>query len=106
MELQKLWTKHPVAFLAGSGISFASGIPTGMAFSAAFAEAIAGSKKRYKELLRSLVTSEREWSLHRVRFEQLLQVWRDVVDPNLEILDVFEASWTPTGIHHFLAEAL
>jgi tetratricopeptide (TPR) repeat protein/NAD-dependent SIR2 family protein deacetylase len=106
MELQKLWTKHPVAFLAGSGISFASGIPTGMAFSAAFAGAIAGSKKRCKELLRSLVTSEREWSLHRVRFEQLLQVWRDAVDPNLEILDVFEASWTPTGIHHFLADAL
>jgi hypothetical protein len=106
MKLQKPWPGLPVAFLSGSGVSLPSGIPTGMAFSAAFASVIDGSAKRGKQMLPALVTTDCEGSLHRVRFEQLLQIWRDTADPNLEILNVFEGGWTPTGIHTFLADAM
>lgn len=92
-------------FLAGSGISFSSGIPTGWNFNHGVAELLAADAEELAEV-RSLLVSGYASSHNAVRFEQVMFVLRERLDPELDVLRCFDVRDRPTGLHRFLAGAL
>lgn len=92
--------------LAGAGVSIPSGLASGQIF----------NHNLWRELLpRDGFSHEldpiRRWHLRPrrrplVRFEQLVGILRDLVDPQLSILGFMEVSWQPTALHRWLVEAL
>jgi tetratricopeptide (TPR) repeat protein/NAD-dependent SIR2 family protein deacetylase len=92
-------------FLAGSGISFSSGIPTGWNFNHGMAELLAADAEELAEV-RSLLVSGYASSHNAVRFEQVMFVLRERLDPELDVLRCFDVRDRPTGLHRFLAGAL
>jgi len=91
-----------VVFLAGAGISVASGLPSGWAFNAGIARILTVDAADADSIL-SLVTSGYDPAGRSVRFEQLMYVLRERLDPNLDILRCFDSPVPPTMLHRFLA---
>lgn len=90
--------------LAGSGISVPSGLPSGWEFNTKLAAFLSSSSADEEELRSMLITGYGS-SNHVVRFEQVMYVLRERIDPNLTILSSFDRG-SPTMLHAFLAEAL
>lgn len=94
------------SFLVGSGVSYDSGLPTGWKFNEGLARYL-GTSKRTQDLATSLfVTGFSSSVANALRFEHGLQILRDTIDPSLNVLDCFEVSTQPTGLHEFLAQML
>src|SRR5688572_13350867 len=90
-------------FLAGSGISVPSGLPSGWTFNESLAEFLGDSARRRRQLHSWLVTGP---SQQGIRFEQVMEALRDSIDRNLRILEFCEANTNPTFLHRFLARVL
>jgi len=95
-----------IAFLAGSGISVDSGLPTARTFNKALARHFCSTKVSRIHLRRLLITDPNAEPEKQLRFERVIQVLRDTVDPELSILDVFGSCVRPTFLHWFLARAI
>src|SRR5689334_17435469 len=93
-------------FLAGSGISVGSGLPTGWTFNSRIA-GFFGRSPRERRYLASLLTTSRGSSRETLRFEQVIQVLREIAgDQDLAILDAFDDPGPPTELHFFLSSML
>lgn len=95
-----------VCFLAGSGISVPSGLPTAWAFNKALASYLCDARAGRHRLIRLLITGQRADPERQLRFERVIQVLRDTVDRDLSILNLFETCLGPSYLHRFLAHAL
>lgn len=95
-----------LTFLAGSGISASSGLPTGWSFNDAIIECLSAHEPTRRSLRRLVASGRRGARLPPLRFERIVQTLRDTVDPQLDILRCFESRSTPGFLHHFLADAL
>lgn len=92
--------------LAGAGVSISSGLGSGQIFNRHLWRELLPGDGFYHEL-----DPIRRWDLRPrrrplVRFEQLVGILRDLVDPELSILGFMEVSWQPTALHRWLVEAL
>lgn len=109
MENIKKIPKIPLGktvFLAGSGISVPSGLPSGMMFSKEMAGFLASNKAEMHQILKLFVTNDGRINSAKIRFEQLVSIFQQTVDPDLKILDPFMKSVTPNLNHFILAEAI
>ncbi len=94
-----------LAFLVGSGVSVASGLPTGWAFNTEMALFLSSTRSERARLHRALTTGL-SGSSKGVRFEQVVQILRDMVDPGLRIIEFVELAKQPGPLHTFLAGAI
>src|SRR4051812_41922583 len=96
-----------LAFFAGSGVSVPSGLPSADRICSALGEFLLPKGKQRRNLFQ-LTTPI--WSSDGIRvplrFERLIQVVRDTVDPELNILRCLESSKEPTALHFFLAKMI
>lgn len=88
---------RPYAILCGSGISRRSGLPTGRDFNETFVKSVV------PPAWHSAVWGHlSEDSPVMLRFEGILDIWRKICDPRLEVLNTYR-SGTPTSEHRALA---
>lgn len=92
-------------FLAGAGVSVAAGLPSAWDFNRAMAECLA-TDAADADAIAAYLTTGYGATAHHLRFEQLMQVLRERIDPQLAILDCFEDRAEPGPVHDFLADAL
>jgi tetratricopeptide (TPR) repeat protein len=95
--------KAQPVFLVGSGISVPSGLPSGWDFNKSLAQYLGASIGEKRRIRSWLVTGP---SQSGIRFEQIMQVLKETVDPRLRILEFCECSQKPTFLHRFLTRAL
>ncbi len=94
------------AFLAGSGISVRSGLPTAWTFNQRIAAFLGGSAVERRQIA-ALLRSGPADSMKALRFEQVIQILREIGgDKNLVVLDIFDDPGPPTELHFFLARVL
>lgn len=99
-------------FLAGSGISADSGLPTAWQFNTELARVLCSNEVQRKLLTELLVTGvaaslkSSGSSIQQVRFERLLYILRTTIDPQLSVLALLERSWEPNPLHFLLVYAL
>lgn len=102
-----LCTEKPLAFLVGAGISIPS--PSNLMSGTAFMERIIrmiAADEESKNILLYLSNSERYNKQNTgdfLRFEGLMQILQDSVDPNLNILDCLGDCNVPNMYHYVLA---
>lgn len=97
---------HRTVFLAGSGISIPSGLPSGMAFNSHLAAWLTCGGSELQAIRKLLVLKDSDRAVPRIRFEQLVALLRDTIDPDVRLLEVFDAQVPPSFIHYWLASAL
>lgn len=95
--------------LVGSGASVASGIATGQMFNRILLPQLIPDD--LKSNGRSLPLSEPVVARRRprkgsIRFEQLIEIVRQTVDPDLLIMQYLEGTWSPSPLHHWIAQAI
>jgi len=93
-----------MSFLAGSGISVEAGLPSAFGIGSFLADFFATSSKASWELKQHLTPVGNKLGIRvAIRFERLLQIVRDTVDPELAILRCLDQAKTPATLHEFLA---
>jgi tetratricopeptide (TPR) repeat protein/NAD-dependent SIR2 family protein deacetylase len=96
-----------VAILAGSGVSVTSGLPTAWEFNEEFKAFLASNQDENRLLASALPFGYRKAGVRQpVRFEQLLQMLRDLADPQLRILRCYDEPVAPGYLHRLLALCL
>jgi tetratricopeptide (TPR) repeat protein len=93
-----------LVFLVGSGVSVASGLPTGWEFNTGIAEFF-GASSAERGVIASLLVAGYGHSAAAVRFEQVMFVLRERLDPNLDVLTLFGGTG-PGALHQFLAREI
>lgn len=105
-ELLPVSSPRAWAFLAGSGISVPSGLPTAWQFNQRLA-AVLGKSTVEKRHITSLLTTGETRSHHTLRFEQVIEILREIGgDKNLVVLDVFDDPGPPSDIHILLSNMM
>ncbi len=92
-----------VAILVGSGISIASGLPSGMAFNAQLISAIGKNSNARRALTKRLITKDRTTG---VRFEQIIEYLSVCTPTWTDVFDIFDGSAFPTELHRWAATAI
>jgi tetratricopeptide (TPR) repeat protein len=105
LTLSALRPRGRISFLAGSGISVRSGLLSGMMFNQSIAARL-GLKGRSADLLTSLLITQGKSNESLLRFEQIIAVLRETIDPDLSILDAFDRDVEPNYLHYCLARAV
>src|ERR1051326_97762 len=96
-----------VVFLVGAGASVASGLPTAWEFHSGLAKFLAFDAQANEDTLRMLTTGYVSAGERPVRFEQTIAVFRELYDPALRLLTLFDDSrLDPNGLHEFIAAQL
>jgi tetratricopeptide (TPR) repeat protein len=93
-----------IVFLVGAGASVASGLPTAWEFHGGLARYLAFRPETEGDLLRMLTTDYVGSGERPIRFEQTVAVFRELYDPELRLLTLFDdAHLEPNGLHDFVA---
>ena len=94
------------AFLAGSGISVPSGLPTAWDFNERISDFLGNSTAERRQIS-SLLATGKHHTRQTLRFEQVIEILREIGgDKDLVVLDIFDAPGPPTDLHFFLAGML
>jgi len=96
-----------IVFLVGAGVSVRSGLPTAWEFHAGLAKFLAFNAAAEKDVLTMLTTDYVASGDRPVRFEQTIAVFRELYDPALRLLQLFDdLQVSPNGLHDFIATHL
>jgi tetratricopeptide (TPR) repeat protein len=94
-------------FLAGSGISVPSGLPSALDIGSTVSEFFAITSTGAQVLQKWIAPGGTSSGLNvALRFERLLQVVRDTGDSELALLRCLDRAKKPTGLHDFLAQMI
>jgi len=92
-----------VAILAGSGISIASGLPSGMEFNAQLISALSRNLSSRRDLAHCLITKDQTTG---VRFEQIIECLSVCTPDWTDVFDIFDGLVFPNELHRWAATAL
>jgi tetratricopeptide (TPR) repeat protein len=98
-----LSSPHRVALLLGSGVSIASGLPSGMAFNRDIVDSLAVESGVRQRLERCLITHDRDSG---VRFEQVIEYISVCTPKWTNVFDIFDVPAYPNRLHYFAASIL
>ena len=89
----------------GAGASVTAGLPTAWDFHKGLATFLANVPLERTQLLGLLTTSYGQSASPMIRFEQTMAILREVCDPSLSILSLFDDEHRqPSSLHQFLAD--